>query len=279
MRVQLALVHSARLGHPLPPLPSCPRVTRAAAGPPRSVRSTRALLTAALSPVAIIDLPCAGRHPGRRCGDRATAPCNRGTARTRRRPRGDAGGRVGAPRRLPHTPCRRRHRSRKSSGSGIRLDAPNGVPGSVSQDFLTTSAAFSGDAPGSTPNAAAIDVASACGSATIRHELDEVGEADSGTRRPQATATARRRQRRASPSSPCARSTAGMESRRPGLESRPQDTGSDNVNGHDPNRNTRLRPSARRLAKETATFARRLWRSARQHRPPHGPAAVGKEAP
>ncbi|MCY4120661.1 MAG: hypothetical protein OXG72_07045 [Acidobacteria bacterium] len=66
---------------------------------------------------------------------------------------------------------------RPAPGAGrARLDAPNGAPGPVSQDFLTTSAAFSGDAPGSTPNAAAIDAAPACGRATIRHELDEVGE-------------------------------------------------------------------------------------------------------
>ena len=91
--------------------------------------------------------------------------------------RGDAGGLVGDPAGCRiRTPSRRCHRSRKSSGSDIRLEAPNGAPGSVSQDFLTTSAAFSGDAPGSTPNVAAIDAAPACGRATIRHELDEVGE-------------------------------------------------------------------------------------------------------
>ena len=71
---------------------------------------------------------------------------------------------------------------------------------------------------------------------------------------------------------------AAMESRRPGLASRPQNTGSDNVNGHDSRRDSRLRPSARRLAKEAATRAGRLRRSARRHRPQPGPAAVRKEA-
>ena len=229
--------------------------------------------------------PCAvaahNRHAGRRCHDRATAPCRLGSARTRRQTRAatladwpgpPTGCRI-------RTPRRRHHRSRKSSGSGIRLDVPDGSAGIGVARPTDSLVGISGGAPGSTPNAAAIDAAPACGRATIRHELDDVGEVDSGTRRPQAAATPPRRRQRIAEPTPRGVQPAGVESRRVGLESRPQDTGSDNVNGHDPNRNTRLRPSARRLAKETATFGRRLWRSARQHRPPHAPAAVGKEAP
>ena len=83
----------------------------------------------------------------------------------------------------------------------------------------------------------------------------------------------------ASPSHPARVQPAAMESRHPGIESRPQETRSDNVNGHDPDRDTRPRPSARRLPKEAATGVRRLRRSERRHRPPPGPAAVGKESP
>ena len=85
------------------------------------------------------------------------------------------------------------------------------------------------------------------------------------TRRPQAAATARRRRRRIAEPTLRGVQPVGMKSRRPGLEPRPQDSGSDNVNGDDPNRDPRLRPSARRLEKETATRAGRLWRSARRH--------------
>ena len=154
-----------------------------------------------------------------------------------------------------------------------------GARGSVSQDFLTASLAFRAVPPGSTPNAAAIDAASACGRATIRQELGDVGEVDTGARRPQPAATARRRRRRIAESTLRGVQPAGIESRRPGLESRPQETRSNNVNGHEPDRDTRPRPSARRLEKEAATGAMRLRRSARRHRPPPSPAAVEKETP
>ena len=160
------------------------------------------------------------------------------------------------------------HRSRKFPDRASALMCRTGAPGSVSQDFLRAFVGVVGRCARIDAECRPIDAASASGRATRRHDLD----GRSQQRLLGAAAGA-------SPSPPCRGSQpAGMESRRPGLESRPQDTRSDNVNGHDPNRNTRLRPSAPRLAKETATRARWLRRSARRHRPQSGPA-VGKEAP
>ena len=194
--------------------------------------------------------------------------------------RGDAGGLAGAPTGCRiRTPRRRHHRSRKSSGSGIRLDVPDGSAGIGVARPTDSLVGISGGAPGSTPNAAAIDAAPACGRATIRHELDDVGEVDSGTRRPQAAATPPRRRRRIAEPTPRGAQPAGVETRRAGLESRPQDTGSDNVNGHE----TRPGHSAAAVSPE-ACEGDRDWRRAAQARraaasADNRPGGRGKEAP
>ena len=258
---------------PFPPfLPLSPRVPESPGRPwsapigPQHPSSPHA----SLSPVAIIHLPCASpavvvavhapsmRTIATRDAVALIAPQRHAVSV---RPAPPAPPQVAQVFRIGHPPrCAGRER-----GVGVaRL--PDSLVG------------VSGGAPGSTPHAAAIDAAPACGRATIRHELDEVGEADSGTRRPPPAATAPRC-RRPSPSPPCAGPTCSHGEPAPGTRVATTDNGSDNVNSHEPNRNPRPRPSARRLAKEIATRARRLRPSARRHRPPPGPAAVGKEAP
>ena len=94
----------------------------------------------------------------------------------------------------------------------------------------------------------------------------------------QAAATARRRQRLAEPTL----RGSNLQASRAGARDSSHDhrtPDSDNVNGHDPDRNTRPQPVSPEACEEAATRAMPPRRGARRDRPPPGPAAVGKETP